>query len=137
MTYQKISGVIKTIDGREGKARDRSDRLWRFSMLEIGDRFLEGVVVNERLVPFLNPGEECDLWLDGKRLVALGRSDNILLIPNFARYSFPSLIISLVCIPFFGLGLLMLLDLHRSNNRYDLIETQIVPQYSRYQSLGI
>lgn len=136
MAVEMLSGVIRTIDGQQGRVGNMVAKWWKFRMLEIGDRVLQDVVVSERLVVFLNAGNEVDLWLDGKQVIAVGRGDGKVFLVNYKKPGIVSLVLGIALIPLYGVGLLVLFGRYRSNRQYYEITNDVLPKYSSYESLS-
>ncbi len=135
MALEMVSGVIKTIQGQQGRVGDRVAKWWKFSILEIGEKVLKDIVANERFIVFLNAGNEGDVWLDGKQVVALGRADGKVFLVNYKKPGIVSLIIAVALIPLYGIGLLVLAARYFSNKQYNKINNEILPKYTSFESL--
>lgn len=135
MAFEKISGVIKTVQGQQGQVGNRVATWWQFSILEVGDRVLQGVVVPGKLVVFLNAGDRVGIWLDGGAVVALERADGKLFLVGFREPGLVSLVLGIALIPVMGIGFLMLFSRYATSRKYNAIKREILPKYAGYENL--
>lgn len=134
MAIKKYTGVLNTIEGQQGQVGNRVAKWYKLAILEIGGTMLQNLVVSERFVIFLKAGNEMTLYIDGKSIIALERSDGKLFVANHAKPGMLSLIVGIALIPLYGVGLLALYMRHMGARRFAEIE-DIVAQYPSYENL--
>ena len=134
MAIETHAGVLHTIEGKQAMVGNRTAKWYKLSIVEVGDRVFQNLTISERLIIFLKAGEHLTLHLDGKQIIALERADGKLFVADFEKPAIISLILGIVCIPFYGLGLLILFLRHLKGRHYREVE-KIIAKHPNYENL--